>query len=121
MVNFSIYKGKHFDPLPHFTYLFIIIFFLESQQPFLKCRHVVVFIGFWIFLLISGYRLNMSVSIVAMVNNSAHLSRITDIQSESCPILLSNSSFSFSESKEVSPFAFLQMHVPTFLDGIINF
>lgn len=65
--------------------------FLEnSKEPVLKCRYVVTFIGFLIYLSAGMHRTLMSVIIVDMVNNTAII-RNSTANSESCPNLLGNS------------------------------
>ncbi|GBM75409.1 Putative inorganic phosphate cotransporter [Araneus ventricosus] len=56
------------------------------QEPTLKCRHLTTLMGFLINFQINCYRLNTSISIVAMVNNTAiSSSDATNISSVSCP------------------------------------
>ncbi|GFU93813.1 inorganic phosphate cotransporter [Trichonephila clavipes] len=58
----------------------------DEKEPFLKCRYLVIFMGFLVNFQINCYRLNTSISIVAMVNNSIATSNESiDLSSVSCP------------------------------------
>ncbi|GFR22515.1 putative inorganic phosphate cotransporter, partial [Trichonephila clavata] len=57
-----------------------------EKEPFLKCRYLVIFMGFLVNFQINCYRLNTSISIVAMVNKSVAASNESiDLASVSCP------------------------------------
>lgn len=61
----------------------------DSAQPFWKCRYIIVAIAFLEFFSLTAYRINMSIGLVAMVNNSAIVQR-THVKSDSCPIHITN-------------------------------
>ncbi|CAL1293173.1 unnamed protein product [Larinioides sclopetarius] len=56
------------------------------QEPILKCRYLIALMGFLINFQINCYRLNTSISIVAMVNNTAiSLRDASNTSTTSCP------------------------------------
>lgn len=67
-------------------------FFSGDSQEFPKKRHILGFLGFLGFANVYAMRVNLSVSIVAMVNSSAILNNTNYNLSDSCPSISSNSS-----------------------------
>lgn len=61
----------------------------EAKESFWKCRYVMVTIAFFQFFSLTAYRINLTIGLVAMVNNSA-INQQTHVKSDACALLISN-------------------------------
>lgn len=63
-----------------------------KDGKFLKTRHVFALVGFFGFAIVYGMRVNLSISIISMVNHTAINSNTNKTLTDECPVILPTNS-----------------------------